>query len=214
MTVALPWQARVSARFALPRNRHPERDWQINYSPMRDDVFDVEVEGIFERSSNFDNLHLDLSNVTANGVTLMSRSVDIAHNFRDVWGVRVGGDVNILPDRLAVRAGFSYETGAQTTQQANLDLASYDTFGLHLGASYRFHFGSHYSLTASLAYAHFFMADQTSTDGTQMTMGATGNTTQTLCDAPTGPGPGACNINRGTYSASVDTLSAGLSLRL
>lgn len=208
MAVALPIQARLSARFALPRDWH--RDPARDYDPMRDDVFDVELTGIYERSSAFRTLRLENSGqinvgTAANPTPVDVPDAEVPHQWRDVWGVRAGGDYNFVPGVLAARAGVSFETGAQSTRFAHLDIPAYDSLGLHVGGSFRWRW-----LTVSLAYAHFFMADLVASDGELRALGTEGPVTDAQCQMA---GPGACAVNRGTYSAALDTLSLGLTGR-
>src|SRR6185437_16914220 len=65
---------------------------------------------------------------------------DVPHNFKDVFGVRVGGDYNVIADKLAVRLGGYFETQAATEQYANVDFAGGARIGFAAGATYRIHF--------------------------------------------------------------------------
>jgi hypothetical protein len=69
--------------------------------------------------------------------------------------LRVGGDYNVLPGLLAVRAGASYESDGADVQY--LDITNYmlGRIGLHSGVTVRI--AGHTDL--SLAFAHFFQPD-------------------------------------------------------
>jgi hypothetical protein len=51
--------------------------------------------------------------------------------------LRVGGDYNILPGLLAIRAGFSYETNGQDPSYLNITNYMLGRSGLHVGATLR-----------------------------------------------------------------------------
>lgn len=211
MEVGLPTQLRFGARFALPRRGHvrinEEIQGQAPFDPMRDEVFDVEADFIYETSSAFERLHIENRgeiDLGANRVAAPS-PIDVAHNWRNVWGVRVGGDFNAVPEVLALRAGVSYESGAQSTADAHIDIPAYDMLGLHAGLSLRFRW-----LTASIAYAHFFTGgNDASRDGRLSVVGTTGALRESDCAQP-GTGAGACQVNRGLYTASLDVFNVGL----
>jgi long-chain fatty acid transport protein len=216
----LPVQARVGLRFALPRDGASVPQTDLRYDPMHDDLFDIELVGTYERSSNFRSLSLDNSGfIRLPGSMAAAPDVSVPHNWRDVFGLRLGGDFNVVRNMLAVRAGVSYEQGAQQPGQfpaghpmagqpsmayAHVDIPAYDTLGLHAGASFRWRW-----LTVSAAYGHFFMSTlDASTEGALRTIGTTGPVTDRECAGTAGMG--ACQVNRGVYRASLDTVNIGL----
>ena len=52
--------------------------------------------------------------------------------------MKLGGDVAVIPDRLAVRAGAFYETGVADPAYANVDFPGGPMLGGSLGGSVRF----------------------------------------------------------------------------
>jgi hypothetical protein len=52
--------------------------------------------------------------------------------------VKLGGDVAVIPDRLALRAGAFYETAVAPSSHANVDFAGGAFFGGTVGASLAF----------------------------------------------------------------------------
>jgi long-chain fatty acid transport protein len=226
MRVPMTHQLRVGVRLVLPRrgqvrlnDPRPPR----GYDPMRDEVADLEVTGLYERAASFQDLGLQFGGNISLGAGTAPVSlppVALPHQWRDVWGLRVGGDVNVLPGRLALRAGVSYETGAYNPRYMNFDVPATQTLGLHVGATVRI--GRHVS--ASLAYAHHFIGTVDNTAAIQgtydpmqpdrtglHTIGTTGFVAADQCTISR-VGPGACDNNRGVYTSSMDVLSAGVNL--
>ena len=59
--------------------------------------------------------------------------------FQDVFGVRFGDDVNLVPDQFAIRAGGYFQTAAQPSQYQNVDFAGQPEFGLAAALTTRIH---------------------------------------------------------------------------
>ncbi len=204
MTVMLPWTLHAGARFSLPRPGRPHNT-DPRYDPMVDDVFDLEVTFNFENTSRMGNVLLENTGWISVGGTRVPAPATVLmdSDFRDTWGVRVGGDVNVLPGRLTLRAGAAYDTGAEPTRLAQLHLPAYETFSVHGGASVRLG-----PITANLGYAHVFMAGLNAADGvrTETALGGPPNCTGSS-------GAGACTINQGVFAGYVNLFSASLSAR-
>jgi long-subunit fatty acid transport protein len=219
-----PLQARIGARYAHPRPgamRQTDIAEDRSYDPMRDDVFDVEANLIYEMASANQYFHVINSKPEADfdyprstcpkplaaggGITT---DVCFPRYWKDVFGVRVGGDFNAIPDVLALRAGVSYETGAQSTKGANLDALGHDTAGLHAGATFR----PSSWISVHVAYAHYFMGDLDAKDGELSTVTLGGTVKPEQCADPT-YGQGACTANRGLFEASLDTFNVGVTAR-
>jgi len=70
---------------------------------------------------------------------------------RDQWTFRLGGDINLIPSRLAVRAGLSYEQrGVDPNQIFTGNSSALQRTGLHAGFTLRFG-----RTDFSVSYAHF-----------------------------------------------------------
>jgi long-chain fatty acid transport protein len=223
-TVALPLPSmfRLGARFASMRDGAPEA-WE-DRDPMRDEVFDVEVDVHYETSSTLQQV------VTRSTGTVevepgmgapATPEVVLRRSWRDTFGLRIGGDYNVIANELALRAGVSWDLGAQTGNRtfngrevswnpdAGIDTAGYDTFGLALGASYRWRW-----LTIDVAYQHIFTFGQVVVEGRAPTVsGVVPIRAEDCAMGPGYPGPGACSNNQGTYSASHNVLAIGLTGR-
>ncbi len=223
VTLPLPSLFRVGARFASLREGAPS-EW-ADRDPMRDEEFDFEVDVHYETSSQLQQVVTRSSgNVeTEPGMGAPATpEVVLRRSWRDTFGLRLGAERNVIRERLAVRAGFSWDLGAQTGMRtyngrqiawnpdAGIDTAGYDTFGLSAGVSVRWRW-----ITVDLAYQHLFIAGQTVLEGRATTVSGTAPITPLGCARGPGyPGPGACTNNQGMYTAAYDVLAIGLTGRL
>ncbi len=219
----LPSIFRIGARYAsLRADANPQ--WS-DRDPMRDEVFDVEINAHFENSSVFQTVTtLSSGNVQVGPGQFAPATPEaiLRRSWRDTFGVRAGGDYNLIRNVLALRAGLSWDLGAQTgartyngavveyNPDAGIDTGAYDTVGVSMGASYRWK-----SLTFDVAYQHVFTFGQVVEQGRAQVVSGTVMITPEDCARGAGyPGPGACTNNQGTYSASLDLLAFGVTGRL
>jgi long-subunit fatty acid transport protein len=144
----IPMEAKLGLRFHMPRKDiESQPGWATTpgrkvRDPLSQDVFDVEVDFTWANNSAVQNINLqfntnpvipiepgNLGKVPANG--------DIPHLWKDVVGIRVGGDVAVVPNRLSLRAGGFYETPGQNANTLNLDFDLAQKIGLSGGATLR-----------------------------------------------------------------------------
>ena len=167
--VPIPMEAKLGFRFHQPivagtKNSH-HRD------PLAQDQWDAEVDFTWANNSAFDSVRLTFpSDAGGNGVIpvngtggVLPPNANIPHNFKDVLGVRLGGDFNVVPGKLALRAGTFYETTAQDDTYQNIDFSGAWRLGLASGATYRMHVGSAEKTSAvefSVGYGHVFYGTQ------------------------------------------------------
>lgn len=155
----IPLEAKLGVRFHYPRqDPGPKPSWASGTKKVRDamseDLFDVEADFTYANNSSVKAIEVRfkpgiLINGTGGG-TLPENS-DITHNWKDVFGARVGGEVVILPSRLSARAGFFYESKGQNDQDLNIDFHLGEKIGLSGGASVRLG-----PVDITVAYQHTF----------------------------------------------------------
>ena len=87
----------------------------------------------------------------ASGDACTSREVPTYLHGKTQYSLRFGGDYNIIPGMLAVRAGVSYETNGQDPSYLNVTNYMLGRTGLHVGATLRVADKT----DISVAYAHF-----------------------------------------------------------
>jgi long-chain fatty acid transport protein len=78
-------------------------------------------------------------------------NADIPHHWKDVLGLRLGGDYVVLPARLALRAGVFFETKGQDDEWLNPDFHLGEKIGVSGGGTVRVG-----PVDISLAYQHTF----------------------------------------------------------
>jgi long-chain fatty acid transport protein len=126
-------------------------------------------------------------------------------NFDDAFSVRLGGEHELLPGRLTVRAGYLHETSAVPLAYTSVDFANWERDAVSVGLSVAL---PRVPVTLDLAYAHHFLPDRTVT-ASQIAQVVTPCLTTPDCQNPA-PTP----VGDGTYRASLDVISASLRLAL
>jgi long-subunit fatty acid transport protein len=161
-----PFEAMLGLRYA---QRRPGRRAVLD--PMRNERWDIELDAYWAQTSNVDAFTLDIfaDDADADDEDDVEAYIDFSsdpgadrragvpsrarlkHNWRDTFGARLGGDVNLLEGVMSMRLGVSYESRAVPKNYMNIDYWPVQKVGLHAG------------LTAALgdfritvAYAHLF----------------------------------------------------------
>ncbi len=229
--VPIPMEAKLGVRYHQPRlgvDQAHRRD------PMATDVYDIEADLTYANDSHFTQIGVSLPNVAVNGTpgysVYLPPDASVVHNFKDVYGVRVGGDYNLLPDQLAIRAGAYYQSAAQASQYQNIDFVGEWQVGLALGATYRIHLSSEHksAIELSAGFGHTFIGTSTNT-GPNGVEGLTGTPCNSAFGTPPGsnsPVTGSSNcsdgnkqyrtewpVNLGTITNSFNQINLGASYR-
>lgn len=238
--LAIPMEAKVGLRYHRPRVSLEEAQNQASTGksyrrdPLANDLFDVEVNLTWANNSAIDALQVRFpSDPSGSGRLPVSGinseippNADQPRQYRDVFGIRLGGDFNVLPDKLALRAGAYIETGAGRDQFQHIDFAASQRFGFALGGTYRIRLGKDPARTDAIeimaGYGHTFFADQSRTDRSATGIGA-------LAGAPcpgdaTVTGPNRCSdgtqryrtswpVNLGTITNTLNVINVGLAYR-
>jgi hypothetical protein len=174
--------------------------------PMRDEIWDVEVDGYWSQTSHVasDTLQLYDQMPGAPGSTNLVFSsspmaapvsipatISIPHDWRDTFGVRAGGEYNVLPTVLALRLGVSYETRAVPIEYMNIDAWAVAKLGLHFGVTLAIE-----RVKFSAGYAHVFYQP------VEVGVGA-GAVPEIVSQLPSRAQP----VNEGYYQAAQDVIS-------
>jgi long-chain fatty acid transport protein len=200
------WETTVGARYAQRRNARTRV-----LDPMRDEVWDVELEGSWTGTSHVDAYSVHLydgmpgddspglqTNSTPNSIRYpLTQDSSVPKRWRDTLSLRLGSDFNIVRGRLAVRAGMSYASSAVRLEYMNIDVWPVQKIGLHLGATMAFD-----NLKLSFAYAHLFY------ERVQVPVG-TGAVNETVTLNP----EKAQAVNEGDYRAAQDIISVQANVR-
>lgn len=123
----LPPEVRIGVRFHQPRTQAAKKD-AVDFGaggfasrdPLHDDVFDVELDGSYTMNSAANTIEVRFAEAP-NGTGAkklvpdgyVPPNADKWNGFKDSFGVRLGGQVNVVPDKLGVRAGTWIETRSQ-----------------------------------------------------------------------------------------------------
>ncbi|AKV04670.1 hypothetical protein AKJ09_11333 [Labilithrix luteola] len=232
----IPMEAKLGVRYHKPRDRRPkwaqEKGRRLR-DPMATDLFDVEADATWANNSAASTIEIRFpGDASGRGLLPVAGvqggeippNADQVRGFKDVFGIRVGGDYNILPDQLAVRAGGFFESSAANPQFQNIDFAATSRFGLAFGGTYRIRLGTEESSSAielMLAYGHVFFADQSRTDANADGLHALAGTS---CNKSDPVSPSKCAdgseryrtkwpVNLGTITNSVNVINVGLAYR-
>jgi|GEM_PF-5338387 len=170
--------------------------------PMKDERWDVELNGSWSQTSHVDQYsvtlfegdppgRIALSTAERSVLQPLPASFKIPYQWKDTFGLRLGGDYNLLPELLALRAGLSYESNATPTSYMNIDAWAVNRFGLHLGGTVKLG-----NLKLSIAYAHIFFGS------VEVPVGD-GKVVEAVSANPMG----AQAVNEGDFTASLNVLS-------
>ena len=252
ITFAVPMEAKLGFRYHQPRNLPPRPDQatatpeqqaeykealraiQKNRDPLATDVFDVEANLTWANNSTIDSIQIRFPGDPSGKGTLpvagvaggeLPPNADQKREYRDVFGLRIGGDYNVMPDKLAVRAGAFVESAAGQAQYQNIDFGAAARFGFALGGTYRLRFGEGDKTSAlefMLGYGHVFFADQSRTDPNASGSPALAGTSCNKSDAIAGTQQcqdGSTRyrtkwpVNLGTITNSINVINAGVAYR-
>jgi len=188
MDFELPMQARGGVRYI-----HRKGDRQL---------FDIELDVFWERWSSIDAYDMRFDG-RISGQEL--QDVHIPKAWSDTVSVRLGGEYEVVPDVLQVRAGGFWEQGAVPENAEHLDFPSFDRWGAGLGLT-----ATYGAVSLSAGYMHVFQEDREVTE-------QRGKLYQTR---PVRPCPEYCDelsgvvANAGRFESSYDLLSVGLDVGL
>lgn len=211
----IPMEAKLGVRFHYPRATPGEAPkWAQGYKNVRDpmstDLFDISLDFTYANNSSNKDLVLTFKpgiKVKGTGGELPVNS-NVPHEWRDVFGVRVGGDFVVLPSRLALRAGGFYESRGQDPQYLNLDFHLGERIGVSGGATVRLG-----PVDVSVAYQHTFFG-ALDNGGQGKVYALTGdNTTANKPAAEGGPFRSYQAINGGKLESDLNEVGLAGSLR-
>jgi long-subunit fatty acid transport protein len=163
------------------------------------EVFDIEADVVWEGWSSIDEYRINMTGEIA-GQTVSE--ILIEKTWKDTVSVRLGGDWNVVPRHLTLRAGGFWESAASPLNYSHLDFPSFQRFGV--GGGLTWDISRRVSLTA--AYMHVF----------QETRDVSEDYAKQYLERPLRPCPDDCGgsegvpSNAGRFESSFDTLSLGL----
>ncbi|MDB4936625.1 MAG: hypothetical protein JWP87_3597, partial [Labilithrix sp.] len=201
--------------------------------PLATDLFDLEADLTWANNSALDTIQIRFpGDATGKGLLPVAGvaggeippNADQKRGFKDVFGVRVGGDYNVIPDKLALRGGGFFETSAADPQYQNIDFGASSRFGFALGATYRLRFGEGEKTSAlelMLGYGHIFFAEQSTDPNASGSSGLAGTSCNKVNPIP---GTQTCDdgsqryrtkwpVNLGTITNAINVINVGAAYR-
>lgn len=145
----IPMEAKLGLRYHQARENSNRPSWATKNptrrvrDPLSEELFDIELDFTWANNSAIDQLYLSFQpgltvKISETGATApLPVNANIPHYFKDVIGVRLGGDFNVLPNRLALRAGGFFETKGQDDEFLGLDFNAAQKGGVGGGATLR-----------------------------------------------------------------------------
>jgi long-chain fatty acid transport protein len=121
--------------------------------PLSSELFDIEIDLSWANNRAMDAIELRFEpGIRINPTTgFVPENADVPHHWRDALGVRLGADVVVVPDLLALRAGGFFESSSADPAYLGLDFHPGERVGVGGGATMRLG-----PVDLSLAYQHTF----------------------------------------------------------
>jgi long-subunit fatty acid transport protein len=139
-----PLSVRAGARYVHPR-------------------FDLEADFVWEQWSRLDAFEVDMSAVLFDGSNsdIAMPDAQVPKRFRDTYSARFGGDVEVWPKNLSLRAGGFYQTSAypKNDETFNVDFPFGEQIGVGGGATWHVRIRGENWLDVHAGYMHVFQPD-------------------------------------------------------
>jgi long-subunit fatty acid transport protein len=164
--------------------------------------WDVEADFVWERWAGFGRLEIKPTDIT---YTLSGPEPNVLpsifqdRGYGDAYSIRVGGDVEVVPGLLTVRAGYFFEMAAVPTQSLSLNLVDTDKHGFGIGFTLRYRW-----FTFSAAYSHIQLAERQVLDSNARQINLLYIGLDAQEQAPV--------VGRGVYRAGWDNLVFGIGI--
>jgi len=188
---------RFGVRYAHPREGAPE---DAVYAFERD-LFDIELDVVYEMNSAVDGYTVQLSNVWLMGTEIGDINMFVDHAWKDSVSIRLGGSVHLLRGHLTISAGASYETPTVPDSHTRVDYLPWTRIGVGLGIVARF-----WLMEICLSYQHMFMPDRTVPAGE-------GRAYTPIATAGEHTMDETLPINEGTWEGSYDFIGLSIGFR-
>jgi long-chain fatty acid transport protein len=191
----LPWVLRLGVRYAFIKDGFEHGD--------------VEVNGTYEAWQEAQGEGAKI-HVPQLGFLVTDLRTTITHNYRDTFGVRLGGAYNIrLPKGVfTIRLGFAFDSAASRYPETRLDFNSGAKYIPTVGLAYKVR-----GVSINIGYAYMFEPDRTVTNGTIRPINPFGSCPTNMPDCQTSQYDAERKllpvVNNGTYTARTMTISAG-----
>jgi hypothetical protein len=161
--VALPWSAKLAARYAQPRFGAP-----ASTDVMTSELWDIEVDADYTANRSVSANSVEIQNDfalefrRANGAPQMPievkqedlKALNVARHVLDSVALRVGASYNLVPGRLQVSAGGFFQSRGTSPNYVTVGNYGLGRVGIGLGVVVRLG-----SVDLMAAYAHVFQEE-------------------------------------------------------
>lgn len=144
--LTIPMELRVGMRFhvpagpasALEQEGYRQDEYAVR-DPLRDDLFDVELDFTWANNSAADETVVRFpAGVNVRGAPgVVPENADRPTGYKDSFGVRLGGQYNVVRNLFGLRAGTWYETEAQDAEYLSVTGVAAQRGGFSLGGVFR-----------------------------------------------------------------------------
>jgi long-subunit fatty acid transport protein len=209
MKLPQPWQAGLGVRVVIPRNVD-ESTLEARKAKKRPtdgmliETADIELDAVYEINSRVDSAIITQESVYAQPfvepgeMELPQRTIQ-HFVWKDQLSLRLGGDVNVAPDRLALRWGFHYETHGVVEGWEQLNFMPFQRIGVHAGATLRV-----WRMDINLGYGFIYQFPVTLRE-------RQAKQTQVVASAERGTGT---IVNQGKFTSRYHVIGMGLTFRI
>jgi len=125
--------------------------------------FDIETDFVWENWSALDAFEVDMDASLYDETTgeIEMPDAEVPKNFRDAFSARLGSDVEVWPEHLAVRAGGFYQSSAypENNETFNIDFPYGEQFGVSAGLTWHVRIRGFNWLDVHAGYEHVFQPD-------------------------------------------------------
>lgn len=165
-------------------------------------LFDVELDFVFEDWSRFTaEYEIDAQVDDRGTIHDFEATGEFVVNYRDTYSVRLGGDVEVWPNTLILRAGAFYQSSAYPKNNETFALDS--PFGTEFGLTAGLTWHAASFLDVNVGYMHIFQPTIDVQEGIAQQMGPSTETVD-------GERNFGNIINNGTYEVSLNIVGASL----
>lgn len=200
--MTLPMELRAGARYIHLRGKR--------------DLYDLELDVRYEFWSQMDEYIIDGKGLYADvmGVSVEVGEIVIPKHWKNTFSVRFGGDMNVIDNRLIIRAGTFYETAASRKNFAYVDFPATHRLGASAGTTLIL---GRFDVSLSYTYVYEIPFSMSESNG-QIYQQVPGSfceapyTDNNNCDAHYPEQPSA-TANSGVYVSSYHFSSLALSYR-
>ncbi len=153
-----PPEVRLGVRFHSPRSKKEEPKYTQRVEatdkppvrdPLHDDVFDIELDGSYSLNAAANTVEARFAEgpgsgfpngagiVTVSPVGFIPPNADKWNGYQNSFGLRLGGQVNVIPDKLGIRAGTWFESQSMDPKWLTISMVGGQRGGFGGGVVFR-----------------------------------------------------------------------------